>query len=84
MATRVCSNDKAADSTQAEIDICLSCPLPECLLALGIGGRHRLLRREADERILRLYEEGKACKEIVKITGVHIRTIYRRLAGFKR
>jgi hypothetical protein len=59
---------------------CLNCPFPECIYDEH-GGKQRLLKKQRDIEIARLFnEEKKSIKELAQIFHLSIRTIQRALA----
>lgn len=59
-----------AAEPQELIDVCLHCPLPECVNCLdGGNGRVGRPKRIRDEELLALLNEGKTAREICAILG---------------
>ena len=58
---------------------CLNCPFPGCIYDEP-GGKQRLLKRQRDREIVRLFkQEKKGVKELAVIFGISQRTVQRAL-----
>jgi len=61
---------------------CLNCPFPSCIYDEP-GGKQRLLKRQRDEEIVRLFQkEEKGVKELATIFGISQRTVQRALKNY--
>jgi hypothetical protein len=61
---------------------CLNCPFPKCIYDEH-GGKQRLLKRQRDREIVRLFKKGrKGVKELATIFSISQRTIQRALKNY--
>ena len=62
---------------------CLNCPFPGCIYDEH-GGKQRLLKRQRDREIVRLFKKGaKGVKELALIFGISQRTVQRALKNYR-
>ena len=61
---------------------CLNCPFPKCIYDEH-GGKQRLLKRQRDREIVRLFKKGrKGVKELATIFSISQRTVQRALKNY--